>query len=242
MDKQFLVKLILQYVPLIVIAGLIFFGYRWGVRKARQLKNRAIRQAEDALLGELAPYAKDIASGLVEAAMDNTPKARSTGGATTMCLEKVQKDFKDFHAEDADTDVKSFILEYLQIKYGGQEGFDKARVSDKVMIDMGDRSHGRLTEIKVNHIAISDYKKSLNSATLRYRVSVGFTLNGQRKEKLYEVEYTLQLRDEYDSAAYLMCKNCGAPLKEADGMCPYCGTKHVRDTISNWVVADVMEK
>lgn len=242
MDKQLLIKMIILYLPAVIILVLLGVGCRWGVRKIRQIKNRAIRQVENAFLGEMAPYAKEIASGLVEAAMDNTPKARSTGGATSVYLAQVQRDFQDFHAEDADTDVKTFMLEYLQIKYGSQERFDKARISEKVMIDVGDKFPGQLTEIKVNQIAISDYKKSLNSATLRYRVSIGFTLDGVRKEKLYEVEYTLRLRDEYDSAAYLMCKNCSAPLKESDGVCPYCGTKHVRDTISNWVVADVIEK
>ena len=91
-------------------------------------------------------------------------------------------------------------------------------------------------------MSIADYQKSLNSATLRYRVSVGFDLDERRNEKLYEVEYTLQLRDEYGEQKFLTCQNCGAPLEEASGQCKYCGMKHLRDTISNWVVTDYKEK
>ncbi len=224
---------------LVVVVVLLI---RMGINKLKRWKNRLTYQAETALMRELSPYAKDMVTGIMDAVKDETPAVRSTGGCTSVCLEKVQKDFKDFHAEDANTDIQTFILEYLKIKYSGQQDFVKAKVSDRVLIQIGDRSTGTLSGVKINQIAISDYQKSLDAATLRYRVSVGFQIDSGRKEKLYEVEYTLQLRDEYDTLAYIKCTNCGAPLSETDGTCPYCGMKHVRDTISSWVVTDVLEK
>ncbi len=234
---------IILIVVIIVVAGAIIKSIKKALRRTKdrfmcKTENVVIQQAGDIL----SPYTKEIAQGIVEAIKDDTPSIRSTGGATSIYLTKVRQDFKDFHAEDADTDIQTFILEFLQIKYGEKKEFKKARVSEKVLIPIGDKMSSTLSKIKINNIAISDYQKSLNSATLRYRVSIGFNVNGERKEKLYEVEYTLQLRDEYDSMAFLQCKNCGAAIKETDGICPYCGTKHIRDTISSWVVSDIKEK
>ncbi len=242
MDTQTLYALLVRVGIWAVVIIAVLLVIRAVTKKIRQLKNRVIYSAESAIMREISPYAKDLVSGIVEAATDSTPQVRSTGGATSVCLTKVQQDFKDFHAEDADTDIQTFILEFLQIKYGAKQDFDKAKVSEKVLINIGDKANASLTNIKVNQIAISDYQKSLNSATLRYRVSIGFTVDGARKEKLYEIEYTLQLRDEYDASAFIKCQNCGAPLKESSGVCPYCGMKHIRDTISNWVVTDIKEK
>ena len=52
----------------------------------------------------------------------------------------------------------------------------------------------------------------------------------------------LQLRDDFGAKTFLECQNCGAPLEESNGECKYCGMKHLRDTISNWVVTDVKQK
>lgn len=227
---------------IIVIIGVVYTYIKKSIVRA---KNRFMQKAENAVMKQasdlMGPYAREITQGIVEAIKDDTPSVRTTGGATSVYLAKVQQDFKDFHREDANTDVQTFVLEFLQIKYNGQADFEKAKVSDRVIIPIGDKISATLTNIKINNMAIGDYQKSLNSATLKYRVSVGFNINGERKEKLYEIEYTLQLRNEYDSMALLQCKSCGAPIRESDGICPYCGTKHLRDTIENWVVTDVKE-
>ncbi len=242
MDVQTALPQIIKWLIPVILVIAILIAVKLIRKKLRRLKSRMINRAENAIMQELSPYARDLTSGLVEAMKEATPAVRSTGGATAMCLAKVQQDFKDFHPEDADTDIQTFILEFLQVKYCGQPEFEKAKVSKKVKLNIGDKTRTGVTDVKINHIAISDYQKTLNSATLRYRVSAGFTQNGARKEKLYEVEYTLQLRDEYDASAFISCANCGAPISEADGICPYCGMKHIRDTISNWVVTDIREK
>ena len=190
----------------------------------------------------LRPHVEDAIEGVIGAFIENVPKARSTGGGTSVYLTKVKSDFKDFHAEDADTDIQTFLLEYLQLKYEGKEHFEKAKVSDKVLINIGNKQKTKLQNVKINSMSVSDYQKSLNSATIKYRISIGFDLHGQRNEKLYEIEYTLQLRDEYGSKMFLECSNCGAPLEESSGECKYCGMKHLRDTISSWVVTDVKER
>lgn len=212
----------------------------------RRLTNRLLDKVEDVVIREatkaLTPHIENAAEGIMNAMFNSDPSVRSTGGATSVCLTRVRSDFKDFHSEDADTDIQTFILELLQIKYCGKSEFEKASVSEKVAFNIERNENKSISNVKINNMAVADYQKSLNSATLKYRVSVGFDVDGLRKEKLYEVEYTLQLRDDFGEKTFLECQNCGAPLEEESGECKYCGMKHLRDTISNWVVTDYREK
>ena len=132
------------------------------------------------------------------------------------------------------------ISDYLKIRYGEKDVWENSKL--KVELTPSILFKARLSDIKINNVAISEYNKTLNSATIMYRVSVGYNTNNNRKEELYEVEYTLRLNDEYGALMFLECKTCGAPLKESNGICPYCGTKHMRDTISNWVVTNIIKK
>ena len=212
----------------------------------RRLANRMLNDVERVVAREaakaLAPHIQSATEGLINAVINQAPSIRSTGGATSVYLDKVCSDFKDFHPEDADSDIQTFILELLQLQYEGKANFEKAKVSEKVLLNVNRADKSTLSNIKFNNMAIADYQKSLHSATLKYRASVGFDANRIRQEKLYEIEYTLQLRDDFGEKTFLECKNCGASLEESDGECKYCGVKHLRDTISNWVITDCREK
>ena len=211
----------------------------------KRLANRVLNNVGDIVVKEatkaLTPHIQDAVSGIVDAAMNNAPSIRSTGGGTSVYLTRVKSDFKDFHAEDADNAIQTIIIEFIQLKYGVIDDFQKGKVA-KEFIVIDDIQKAKLSNIKINGISIGDYQKSLNSAAIKYRVSVGFDIDNNRQEKLYEVEYTLQLRDEYGEQKYLECQNCGAPLEESSGECSYCGMKHLRDTIENWIVTNIKEK
>ena len=211
-------------------------------RAADRLFDRIERKVTDAAIDALAPHVDNLVDGAIDAVLNPKEAVRTTGGATAVMLEKVKADFHDFHESDANAAMSTFIMEYLAIKYAGQETFDKAKVSEKILLNLGPKSMSRISNIKINQIAISDYAKSLNSATITYRVSAGFDMGGSRREKLYEIGYTLQLRDEFEEAKFLKCSVCDAPLESTSGECKYCGTKHIRDTIENWVVTSVKEK
>lgn len=210
-----------------------------------RLTDKILDRVEDVILREaektLTPHIQNAASELLDSIVNEAPKAISTGGSTAVYLEQIQEDFRDFHADDAVVDIQTFMLEFFDVKYGKLNDFEKARVSEKVKINVGPKSLSRLSNIQIHQIAIKNYEKSLNSATIVYRVSAGFVLGGTRREKLYEVTYTLQLRDEYGEQKFLQCHNCGAPLEESSGECLYCGMKTIRDTISNWFVTNIKE-
>lgn len=216
--------------------------YRLFQRAADRMLDQLERQVTDKAMDVLAPHVDEIVEGVLDAALNKAPDVRTTGGATAMNLEKIQQDFHDFHASDAEGAISTFIMEFLAIKYAGQEDFETAKVSDKLKLNLGPKSISRVSDIRINQIAISNYQKSQNSATITYRVSAGFNMGGSRREKLYEVLYTLQLRDEFETAKFLRCSVCDAPLESTSGECKYCGTKHIRDTIESWVVTGVSEK
>lgn len=211
-------------------------------RAADRMLDSLERQVTNKAIEVLSPHVDDIVEGVLDAALNKSPDVRTTGGATTVMMEKIKADFHDFHQTDADAAITTFVQEYLAIKYAGQENFEKANVSEKIKLNVGPKSMSRIGNIRINQIAISNYVKSLNSATITYRVSVGFDMGGTRREKLYEVLYTLQLRDKYGEKQFLQCDVCGAPLTETSGECKYCGTKHLRDTIENWFITDIKEK
>ena len=187
------------------------------------------------------PHLDDAVDKVINGIANTAPQIRTTGGSTQQILMRVTQDFKDFHQDDAEKAILCFVDEYIQVQYTGQNGFKLSNVSKQLQLPDIPKTITRVSGIKVNHVALSDYSKSLNSATLTYRVSVGFDV-GKRQEKLYEVDYTLQLNDEYGSAKFLTCENCGAPLKESTGECSFCGTKHIRDTVQNWVITGIQEK
>ena len=211
-------------------------------RLANRVLNSVGEVVADKAMEALEPHIENVVGDVIDAVANQGPAVRTTGGATAVMLEKIQADFHDFHESDAAAAIQTFIMEYLAIKYEGQQGFKTANVSEKIQLNLGPKTMSRVADIRVNQIAISDYKKSLNSATITYRVSTGFTMGGSRREKLYEVLYTLQLRDEYEASKFLRCTVCDAPLEATSGECKYCGTKHIRDTIENWVVTGVVEK
>ena len=211
-------------------------------RLGNQLIDRVERKVANKAMEVLAPHVDDIVEGVIDAVVNPAPTIKSTGGATETMLAKIQADFHDFHASDANNAIQTFIMEYLEIKYHGKENFEQSNVADDLMMKIGPKSKSNLSNITVNQIAIADYKKSLNSATIVYRVSTGFNMGGNRREKLYELAYTLQLRDEYGSVKYLRCQVCDAPLTETTGECKYCGTKHLRDTTESWVITNIQEK
>ncbi|MBQ8626057.1 MAG: hypothetical protein IJ419_07845 [Agathobacter sp.] len=214
---------------------------RLGRNIGKQLLNRAGNVVAEEATKALMPHVQDATAKVMDAMLNPDEKVRSTGGATSKFMTQIMSDFNDFHADAAESDIQTFVLEYIDIQFGKQSDFQLAKTSDKIKLNVI-KKVGRISDVRVNQIAISNYVKSLNSATITYRVSAGFEMGGSRRERLYEVEYTLQLRDEYGEQQFLQCDVCGAPLEEATGHCKYCGTKHIRDTISHWVITDVKEK
>ena len=121
--------------------------------------------------------------------------------------------------------------------------FRNDAVNENVLSRIIPKQNGSVTDIMFHQIGIQNYQKSINYATIIYRLSFGYRLDGVLIETRYEVHYTLQLRNYDTSVEVLRCKNCNAPIdiSGAIATCKYCESKIVRDTIMTWVVSDIRE-
>lgn len=174
---------------------------------------------------------------------DEAPEIKTVGGMTDIYLKQILRDYPDYHNNDAEDAIKQFIREYLYIKYGMASDYDKARVGERTDIYIDKQPKATLSDIRINAIAIYNYQKSRDYATVTYRVSVGYNISDSKRiETRYEVDYTIQLRDNQVASEVLKCENCGGIYNSlTDTNCPYCGVGIVRDTIMSWYITDSKE-
>lgn len=189
------------------------------------------------LFGSAAPLIREAVNMLrmVKDAPDTPPQPKTVFGATSIYLPKVEHDFPDFHNSDAVAAVKTLVCEYLAIRYEGKQRFTQSIVSDG-LIAMIDQSSGRTVRNETVHrVAMSNYVKTRECATITYQASVGYLLDGEPVEERYAVEYTISLRDEYGEKQALVCPCCGgAYTSTSETVCAYCGAGIVHDTIKSW--------
>lgn len=171
-----------------------------------------------------------------------TPDPRSVSGATDVYLKKIMKDFDNFSKNDAEIAVKNFIKQYLAIRYEGRQSFDLG-VSNSVQSGIVPVSgEHTVKNIVFNKITIAGYEKQEEYATIKYQISCGYDLDGERVETRYKISYSLRFREEGESAVSYICPNCNAEISaDNTGECQYCGAKIVMDTIYTWYISSITE-
>lgn len=236
------------YIILIIVGILLILGIAVVINMIRKVKRKIqnFKNKIDNPISAIAPIATIAAVKLAQEAKnggfdDIAPEVKSIGGATSTLLPKIQRDFPDFHNPDAEEAIKTFVIEYLNIKYGSQQGFIKSKTDKNINYNIQKTTSSTVSNITFNRIAIYDYKKSNDYATITYKVSVGFDRNGKRIETRYELDYTLQLKDDGIHTKTMTCNNCGGPLSTIDTVCPFCDVKIIKDTIMNWMVMKITE-
>lgn len=237
---------LLVFIIILAIIALIAGGITYMIKNAKRMLRRKINQVSRDLIGISASDVKNIVSTVNTLAntAEEIVEPKSVGGATTIYLKQIERDFPDFHNYDAESAVKTFVSEYLSIKYEGKYSFTNANI-DNGIIGMIEKSQIQkdVQNIKFNKIAISGYKKSDEYATINYQCSVGFDVEGKRVETRYKMNYTLRLTQNNIAAKAMICPNCGATIEStSDTQCPYCDAKIIRDTIFNWVFSSIIEE
>lgn len=179
------------------------------------------------------------------------PQEKTVGGATNLFLPKIISDFPTFHNPDAENDIKSVTKNYLEIIHGQKNSFQTNTVNKNTMSNVIKKENGTISNVNIHRISIYNYQKTLDYATITYRLSVGYQLNNKQIETRYEIQYTLQIKEQGVVSKALLCDNCGASLEDfstyskenplTKGICPYCNTKIIRDTIMSWMVSDIKE-
>ena len=231
-----LYETIIQWLPLV---GLVIVAIVVGAIVAKIIKGikRATRQVK-AVVRDVSSIARTVKQ--VADAAEEIPTIKSIGGATAVFLPTIQRDFPDFHNSSAESDIRTFVTEYINIAYGELDNFKTSSISSVVELKPNKVKTGSVTNIVFNKIAIYDYKKTKEYATIQYRVSVGFDLDGKRIETRYVVGYTYQLENESIATAQVKCTVCGAPIENLSlGKCPYCDAAFIKDTIMSWDITSV---
>ena len=202
----------------------------------RSIKS-TIRRARSTI-GDVATIARVIDSAV------NTGEVkkdiRHVGGATNIFLPLIAKDFPDFHNHSAESDVRTFVEEFINILYGKDTGFKKSRILTTVRLEPNKVKSSVVSNFKINRIAIYGYKKTKEYATIIYRISAGFNVDSERYEEAYDVMYTYQISEHEISTFVAKCTNCGAPINDLQlSKCPYCDAAFIKDTIMSWDVSDI---
>lgn len=180
------------------------------------LKRFIRRKINEMTVRTIGISATQLQSFLEEA--ENEPTPKSVSGATELYLKQISRDFPDFCPSEAKNEISQYIEQYAA-KQGG-------------------------TNIRINRISISGYRKYDTYATIQYQCSTGFNRpEGNRYETRYILDYTLKIKDNGSASAVMKCPNCGAALQHTDILqCPYCDIKIIRDTILSWDVTSIKEK
>ena len=178
---------------------------------------RFIRKKVNQLAEEAIGISATQLMDFVEDAKDK-PQIKSVSGATDIYLRQITRDFPDYVPSEAEREIREYVNEYV----AGQGG----------------------SNICINRISISGYRKSENYALVQYQCSVGYDRQGKsRCETRYILEYTMKLVEDGVAVFAMKCPNCGAALEKTDVTnCPYCDIKIIRDTILNWEVTSLREK
>ena len=230
-------KYIIIILVIVLVIGVALIVFKKISRAARGISS-SIRE-----VNTLFNNVKEATSSIKQMQEDGTfEEPKSVGGATQVYLKKVLNDFPQFHNDDAQSEIKQVIENYLYYRYGKDESFNTELVNQNLFQDLKKASSGTIENIKFNGIAIYGYLKSREYATIDYKCSVGFDLDGKRKETRYAVKYTNQLSDHEIASVGMKCPNCGAPIGTNDLQCPYCGAKIIKDTIMNWAVTQIEQE
>lgn len=173
---------------------------------------------EEIIIGRIVDRVLDhTMEELLDFDMEDAPTPKSVGGATSIYLKQIQRDFPDFMPNEAMHEIREYVTRHVARQNG--------------------------TNIVINGIAIAGYRKTENFAVMQYQCSVGFDVAGRRRcETRYGLEYTLRIVDDGVAAVAMKCPNCAAVLEATDvTKCPYCDIKIMRDTILNWEVTSIKE-
>lgn len=217
----------------IIICGIIVSAVIGGIYAVVNEVKIAIRRKLNTVLN-VGTLLSNV--GEIEAA---TPK--SVGGATDMFAKQIKEDFPNFHLPDAECAIKQFVSDIVHMQYGRRNEFTSNAVSIS-KDSVHKTSSGNIGNIKINKIVISNYIKSNLKATIVYRCSVGFDLDGKRVETRYEIRYSIELKNGTSKGITINCPNCGAAISiTSDCLCEYCKSQVYYDSILNWMITSVEE-
>lgn len=188
---------------------------------------------------------ENLVEGLkqIEEEANHTPL--SVSGGDSIYLPRIQKDFPDFHNNIFSEKTKAFLTSYFNSleKRELEEMLSECSqsVTEAIASEINDLTstgkHVAFDNINFHKIAISNYTKNGDYATIKYQASLEYT--GERlTQTKYEVSFTFMFKNSGQESVSKRCTYCGAPIDETATTCQYCGTVVVRNIEKTWKLSN----
>ena len=200
----------------------------------------------------------------VELKKEEYSKVRQVSGMTSLCLERIRKDFPDFNEHmlfnklegdlrsifDAKTrrDLADLDSDTLRLVRGNV----KKEIDDLIEND----NKVKYTDVVFNNHAIRSYEKRNGTSTITMTSSVNYYFDSTdkniekykdvKKGSLFVTKYIYVYdEDKFDknvTSFIVRCPNCGAPLKmSGEGNCEYCSSYVKPINVKTWLMSSYKE-
>ncbi len=206
----------------------------------------------------------DMANEVAKIKEEDSTRARSISGMTSLLLPNIRKDFPDFNEQELYN--KAEIA--LRKVFSAIENQDIEEVSNlpllrgsvqKIIEDFEtSKISERYDDIHFHKFAIYQYEKKNGMATITISVSLEYYYQKKKEEKVINdfTKYKKQTRyqckfiyvyDEtkVDSSAKVLainCPNCGAAIRAlGHKYCDYCGTTVKEVNLKSWECSSYVE-
>jgi len=162
---------------------------------------------------------RDAKEEIDKAALNRDATIKSLCAMTRVMLPRIKKDFPEFDWNEYRNLINEKVKDYIVKELNG---------NDPVVHD---------TEI-------SDYRNVDGSCTIYTQTSAGYTLEGGKYEKRFDVQI-VYVQDylkvpQGQTGVGLNCPNCGAPVKIlGNKYCEYCGTAITEINSRVWKILPV---
>lgn len=191
-------------------------------------------------------------------------KERQVSGMTSLCLERIRKDFPDFNEHmlfnKLEGDLRSILAAKSSRDLSDLDSDTLRLVRGNVKKEIDDLIENE-NKVKYNDIvfhnhAIKSYEKRNGTSTITLTSSANFYFESTdknveqypdvKKGVLFTTKYIYVYDEEkFDKnvTSYIVrCPNCGAPLKmSGEGNCEYCSTYVKPINVKTWLMSSYKE-
>ncbi len=206
----------------------------------------------------------DTFKNATELKKEDYSKVRQVSGMTSLCLERIRKDFPDFNEHMLFNKLEGDLRSIMQAKSSRDladldsdtlrliRGNVKKEIDD--LIENGDKVNYK--DVEFHNHAIKSYEKKNGTSTITMTSSANFYYDTTdkhaekykdvKKGVLFTTKYIYVFdEDKFDKnvTSYIIrCPNCGAPLKMSnEGNCEYCSTYVKPINVKTWLMSSYKE-
>lgn len=206
----------------------------------------------------------DAFKNAAELKKEEYSKVRQVSGMTSLCLERIRKDFPDFNENMLFNKLEGDLRSILDAKSRRDldaldsdtlrlvRGNVKKEIDDLIETD----NKVSYNDIVFNSHAIKSYEKRNGTSTITLTSSANYYFDSTdknilkykdvKKGSLFVTKYIYVYdEDKFDKnvTSYIVrCPNCGAPLKvSGEGNCEYCSTYVKPINVKTWLMSSYKE-